>query len=78
MPRYYFDLHNDVDSLDDQGCVFPDDAAAIEHGIMEARHMAAHSVDQGHLIKHDRIEVRDEDRQLVRVVRFGEAVLIAD
>ena len=78
MPRYYFDLHNDVDSLDDEGCVFPNDAAAIEHGIIEARHMAAHSVGQGHLIKHHRIEVRDEQRQLVRVVRFGEAVLIAN
>lgn len=36
MPRYFFDLHNDVDAEDEEGKDFPDLRGAIDHALREA------------------------------------------
>ena len=75
MPRYFFDLHNDLDSGDEEGKVLPDDEAARAHGIAEAVEMVAAAakehgkIDLGHWIR-----IRSEDSQTVAKIRFDEAV----
>ena len=76
MPRYFFDLKNDVDARDEEGRELPDLDAVRSHAIIEAREIAKESVDDGHLNLDHRIEVRDESGTIVCVVRFGEAVEI--
>jgi hypothetical protein len=39
MPRYFFDLHNDLDVRDEEGCELPDFEAAKDHAQHEARKM---------------------------------------
>ena len=76
MPRYYFDLHNDLDLMDDQGVILPTFEDARARAFLEAREMICSSVDEhakidlGH-----RIAIRDEHDTIVGKVRFDEAVL---
>lgn len=74
MPRYYFDLKNDVDAKDEEGRDLPDLGAARAAAIAEARELMTESVLTGHLDLNHRIEVRDENGGVVLVMHFGEAV----
>ena len=76
MPRYFFHLYNDVDTDDLEGCELPDLAAAEAHGLREARHMAAERVSEGHLDLRHRLEIVDAHGQVLRTIRFGDAVTI--
>lgn len=77
MPRYYFNLHNDVDSLDDEGRDLPDLASARRAAAEDARHMAAESLRHGHLNLAHFVEVTDEHGQSLIKVTFGEVVTIS-
>ena len=77
MPRYFFDIYNDEDTIDTEGLELADEAAAMARSVIEARELAAESVRQGHLVGSHRIEVRDADRQCIGAVRFDEAVTIS-
>jgi hypothetical protein len=74
MPRYFFNIHNDVDTCDEEGKDLPDLDAAITYAIAGARSLAAEAVTEGRLIGHHRIEIVDSAGELVRSVRFDEAV----
>jgi len=74
MPLYFFNLYNDVVTMDDEGVELVDNDAARAHGVKEARTMAADSVSKGHLTTSHRIEIVDESRNAVGTVRFDEAV----
>lgn len=76
MPRYFFHLHNDLETRDEEGLELPDLAAARQVAETEARAMAAQSVANGHLCLAHSIEVTDASGATVLVVRFGEAVEI--
>ena len=77
MPRYFFDLHNDVDALDEEGKELPDPQSARAHALREARQMIHASIDeQGHIDLRHRIEIRDEGRAIVDVVHFEDSVTI--
>ena len=76
MPRYFFHLHNDLETRDEEGLELPDLAAARNVAEQEARAMAAQSVANGQLDLRHSIEVIDESGATVLVVRFGEAVEI--
>jgi hypothetical protein len=76
--RYFFHLHNDVESMDEEGIEFPDAASAIEHARDEARTMAAESVHQGHLNLFHYVHVTDEAGETVAEVRFKDVVAILD
>ena len=78
MPLYYFNLYNDAVTMDEEGIELADVAAARDHAIMEARHMAADSVLQGHFTGSHRIEFLDEARGAVGEVRFDEAVEVRE
>lgn len=76
MPRYFFNLYNDVTALDEEGVELPGLASAQEHGMSEARVMAAESVSMGHINLDHRIEIADESGKVVRTIRFADAVTI--
>ena len=77
MPRYYFDIYNDVVTKDEEGLDLPDDEAAMARAVFEVRELAAESVRRGHLVGSHRVEVLDRDRNCMGVVRFDEAVRIS-
>ena len=74
MPLYFFNLYNDVVSTGEEGIDLPDDEAARSRAVMEARAMAAESVQLGHLTRSHRIDYLDEAGTRVGTVRFDEAV----
>jgi hypothetical protein len=76
VPRYFFHLHNDVDTLDDEGREFPDLESVRRAAQSDARQMAAESVMAGHLNLSHFIEVTDKSEQAVLRVTFGEVVTI--
>ncbi len=76
MPQYFFNLFNDVVTMADESLDFPDAAAALAHATDEARALAADTVREGHFVGNHYIEVQDQDRERVGVVRFDEAVEI--
>jgi hypothetical protein len=76
MPRYFFNLYNDVTTLDEEGRELPGLASAEAHGLTEARTMAADSVTMGHINLHHRIEIADERGEVLKTIHFGDAVKI--
>jgi len=75
MGRYYFNLFNDHDTIDEEGAELSDDDAAYEFARMEARNQAAVSVrEHGHLILSHRIVVLNSERADIATVTFGDAV----
>lgn len=78
MRRYFFNVHNDLDTIDHEGMELADLDAAVLYARVAARSLAAASVTEGHLVGHHRIDVVDEDGTVLRSVRFDEAVSIQD
>jgi hypothetical protein len=78
VPLYYFNVYNDDVTLDDEGAELANHDAAMARGIREARALAADTVLKGHLTRCHLIEVQDEHRKKVGVVRFDDAVEIRD
>jgi hypothetical protein len=77
MPRYFFDLHNDMDALDQEGVELPDLNAALAHGLCEARTMIQASIaDTGHIDLRHHIDVRDESGAVVYVLHYEDAVTV--
>ena len=76
MPRYYFNLYNDITSIDEEGSDLPNDAVALQHAARTAREMAAESVRNGHLVLDHRLEVTDEDGRSVGTVYFRDVVRV--
>ncbi len=77
MPHYFFDLHNDVVSLDEEGREFGDLEAAKAHALDEAREMIQASVlEKGRIDLRHHIDVRDDSSAIVHVVHFDDAVSI--
>jgi hypothetical protein len=76
VPRFYFHLHNDIDSLDEEGREVADTETARRMALVDARHMAAESVREGHLNRAHFVEVCSEDGKPLFRVTFGAAVEI--
>jgi hypothetical protein len=77
MPRYFFDLHDDMDVIDNEGVELPDLMAAKAHALGEARTMIQASVaETGRIDLRHRIDIRNENRAVVHVIRFEDAVKI--
>jgi hypothetical protein len=76
VPRYYFHLFNDVTAIDEEGVDLPNEAAALHQAKADARHMAAQSVEEGHLILDHHIDVSDERGNKVGTVYFKDVVEI--
>ena len=76
MPRYFFDLHNDMDVCDPSGRELPNIEAALANAVQEAREMMRESLRQGHLNLMHRIDIRVETGAIIRTVHFGDAVTV--
>lgn len=77
MPRYFFDLHNDVDAIDREGVELPDLEAAKAHALDEARTMIQASTEEnGSIDLNHHIDVRDESGTVVHVIHFEDAVTV--
>lgn len=74
MPRFFFHLFDDIISHDEEGVELADAASALALGAANARHMAAQSVLEGHLILDHRIEVEDSDGKIVGTIHFRDVV----
>lgn len=76
MAHYFFHLHNDMDTPDNEGKEYPDDRAAMAEALKSARDMASHSVKEGKLdLRHFIICVDDTGRE-VGIVYFADAVTV--
>jgi hypothetical protein len=77
VPRYFFDLYNDMDVLDEEGKELPDIDAAKATALCEVREMVLASIaDDSELNLCHYINVRDEGGAIVYVMRFQDAVTI--
>lgn len=76
MPRFFFNVHDDAVTADDEGVELPDAEAARLEAIRGARSLACEQVSNGYLNVNHRIEVHDSLRREVATIRFGEAIRI--
>jgi hypothetical protein len=77
VPRYFFDLHNDMDACDDEGVELSNTDAALAHALSEARTMIQASVaETGRIDLRHHIDVRDESGTIVYVMHFEDAVTV--
>lgn len=77
MPRYFFHLHNDVDTPDCEGMDFDNLEAARKFALKEARFTAAETIKEaGHFIGDHRIDIEDENGTVLDSVYFRDAVKV--
>ena len=77
MPRFFFDLHNDISIQDPEGQELPDVRSAMARAVKEARQMIIASVtDHGKIDLLHSIRVRDQSGTIVGQVEFGDAVSV--
>lgn len=76
MPRFYFDLHNDVDALDPEGKELPGIEQARSQAVLEARALLEDSAGKGRIDLNHFIEIRDESGKIVHRLHFGDVVTI--
>lgn len=77
MPRFFFNLYDDLEVLDPDGVELPDLEAARACGLKNARAIAADQVLRGKLDLRHRIEIADEFGQVLRTIPFADAIAIA-
>ena len=77
MPRYFFDLHNDIEAQDDEGRELPNVDAVVAEAVKEARELIKASIDDtGRIDLRHHIDVRDESGASVFVIHFEDAVTV--
>jgi hypothetical protein len=77
MSRFFFHLHDDVDTSDEEGTELPDLTSARKHAQAEAVHMAAASItEHQRLFGEHRIDVEDQGGEVLFSVFFREVVEI--
>lgn len=76
LSRYFFDLYDDLDALDDEGQELPGFEAAEAVGVQNARSIAAEQVLQGKLTLWHRIEIVDESGEVVKTIHFADAIAV--
>jgi hypothetical protein len=75
MPRYFFDLYNDIVAFDEEGSVLSGPEEAHRRALGEAREMITASVEEhGRIDLKHRIEIRDEAGEIIERVQFEKAV----
>lgn len=76
MPLYRFHLYNDVETLDEEGRMFPDLEAACADAVQSARSiMGSELTTKGEISLSHWIEVETEEGEM-HVVTFGDTVTI--
>jgi hypothetical protein len=79
VPRYFFHLHNDIDSQDEDGRELPNLDAAHQLAREHARFTFAETIkEEGRANLDHRIDIEDEQGRVVATVRFRDVVKIED
>lgn len=78
MPRYFFNVYDDVIAADEEGKELPNEQAARLHAMIGARDIIAEQVRRGYLVRSHWIDVVDEQGEVLLTVTFGEAVDIKE
>jgi hypothetical protein len=78
MPKFFFNLRNDVSINDWEGKDLADVATARELAIKHARGIMSEDVKDGRLVLKDEIEVVDEEGESVLKLPFRDAIEIDD
>lgn len=76
MPRFFFNVYDDIVALDDEGVTLPDVEAAKQEALRGARSLAAEQVLAGRLNLQHWIEASDETGAVVATVTFRDAVAV--
>ena len=74
VPRYFFNVYDDVGARDEEGVELPDEAAARLQALVGARDLMAAQVKRGYLARSHWIEVLDDHGEAHFTLTFGEAV----
>ncbi len=74
MPRYFFNVYDDVVALDEEGMELPNLQAARLHALAGARDLIAAQVKHGYMVRSHWIDVAGEQGEVVLSITFGEAV----
>jgi hypothetical protein len=78
MPRYFFNVYDDVIAPDEEGTELPNIEAARLHAVIGARDIVSEQVRRGYFVRSHWLDVVDENGNLLLKVTFGEAVDIKD
>ena len=78
MPRYFFNVYDDVIAADEEGVDLPNEQAARLKALIGARDIIAEQVRRGYLVRSHWIDILDENRQHLLKLTFGEAVDIRE
>jgi hypothetical protein len=77
MPLYHFNIRNDVEVDDEEGAELPDEAAAREYAIENARVLACDAIRQNGMVNLDhRLEVTDAEGKPLFEVTYREAFTV--
>jgi hypothetical protein len=77
MARFYLHLHNDVNVTDPEGRDFPDLNAARRWTRDQARLLVGQvAKDEGRIVLHHRIDIENEDGEVLDSIPFADAVKI--
>ena len=75
MPRYFFDLYNDMNVRDDEGQEFPNLKTAKSQAVKQVRKLIGGLiVENGRIDLLHYLKVRDEEGNIVHRVEFDDAV----
>ena len=78
MPRFFFNVYDDVVAIGDEGIILPNLDAARLQALVEARSLMADQVTRGYIIRSHWIDVLDEAGVVVLHLPFGDAIEIRD
>ena len=76
MPRYFFNLYNDVVTMDEEGVDLASTDAARDEAIRNIRDLMKDDLVKGRIALAHWIEIADGHGQVLGTVRFGEAVTV--
>jgi hypothetical protein len=78
MPKFFFNLRDDVCVNDEEGKDLPDAAKAREMAVSFARDIMSEDVKEGRLVLKDEIDVIDDKGDKVLTLPFRDAIEIED
>ena len=78
MPKFFFNLRNDVCVDDEEGKDLPDAVKAREMAVSFARDIMSEDVKDGRLVLKDEIDVIDDKGDKVLTLPFRDAIEIED
>ena len=78
MPKFFFNLRDDISVEDCEGKELADARTAREAAVHYAREMMAEDVKDGRLVLRDSIEVFDDKGEKVLTLPFREAIEIEE